>query len=302
MNTIKTTMLAIIIVNFKNEDKTISYIQNEIVKVDVPNIVVIVNNSATSESDNTLTTGLQSELVIDITKNPAKNSRFVVSHPENLGYAKGNNLGVEFAIKHFDITHILITNNDIRFISNNVVKSLINKLDSLNNIAIIGPKVIGLDGKNQSPEPYVPFWNRYIWMYWITPFLPSNKKVKLFKLDYSQLATEGVHYKVMGSFFIIKKSDFVSCGMMDTNTFLYGEEVILSERLNAIGKKVYYFPDVTVLHEHGQTISNHLDAKRRKLNQFLSESYYYSTYRKVSNLSILIGKFSLNCYIKMKKV
>jgi len=36
-------MLAIIIVNFKNEDKTISYIQNEIVKVDVPNIVVIVN-------------------------------------------------------------------------------------------------------------------------------------------------------------------------------------------------------------------------------------------------------------------
>lgn len=296
-------MLAIIIVNFKNESKTISYIQNEIVKIDLPNIVVIVNNSATSESDSILTKGLQSELIIDITKTPSKNSRFVVSHPENLGYAKGNNLGVAFAIKHFDITHILITNNDIRFISNNAVKSLINKLSSLNDdIALIGPRVIGLDGKDQSPEPYYSFWSRYVWMFWLTPFLSSNKKIKLFKLNYSQLATEGVHYKVMGSFFIVKKTDFVSCGMMDANTFLFSEEVILSEKLNMIGKKVYYYPEVVILHEHSQTISSHLNTKKKILSQFSSECYYYRTYRKVSKLSILIGKFSILCYLKLKKI
>ena len=207
-------------------------------------------------------------------------------------------MGVEFATKHFDINYILFTNNDIRFLNCNVIEALISKLDSLNNeIALIGPRVIGLDGKNQSPEPYYPFWNRYVWMYWLTPFLSSSRKGKFFKLDYSQTAKEGIHYKIMGSFFIVKKIDFLSCGMLDPNTFLFSEEVILTERLNSIGRKVYYYPDVAVLHEHGMTISNHLDKKKKLLTQFISESYYYSCYKNVSELSIFIGRLSVNLYL-----
>jgi GT2 family glycosyltransferase len=296
-------MLVIVIVNYKNEEKTVSFVKEELVKITIPHLIVVVNNSATPESDKLLTTGIDGELIRDISKKPAGNTRFVVSHTDNLGYAKGNNLGVEFACLHFDISHILISNNDIRFISEEVVEKLIQKLDSLpDEVAMIGPSVIGLDGESQSPEPYISFWKRYIWMYWLTPFISANKKERIFRFNYSRDAEEGLHYKIMGSFFLIRERDFVKCGMFDPNTFLYGEEVILSERLEKIGKRAYYFPEVKILHEHGQTISSHLNVKKKILSQFESESYYYSKYRKVSTWSLFFGKLSVNGYIKLKKI
>jgi len=287
-------MLSIIITNYKNEKKTISFVQDELSKISLPHLIVIVNNEATTESDEILVKELQAVLITEISKTPKSALIFVISQSENLGFAKGNNLGAEFVTKYFDITHFLFTNNDIQFISKKVVESLINKLGCLDDdIALIGPRVLGLDGKNQSPEPYVSFWNQYIWMYWLTPFISKKKKNKIFKLDYSENAIEGCHYKIMGSFFIIKAIDFLNCKMMDPNTFLYGEEMILSERLKEIGKKVYYFPEVTILHEHSQTISIYIDRKKRYLLQFESLCYYYSTYKKVSQISIYIGKFSV---------
>ena len=293
-------MLAIIIVNYKEELRTITYIKGELSQVQTRHIIVIVNNAATNESDNILISKLNATLVTDIKIKPIESDCYVISSIDNLGYAKGNNLGAEFSLKHFNITHFLISNNDIHFINNDVVERLIGKLDSLNNVAMIGSKVLGLDGKNQSPEPYNSFWNRYIGMYWLTPFLSANKKKKLFKLDYSEIAKEGEHYKIMGSFFIVKAVDFQNCGMMDPNTFLYGEEVILSERLKVINKNVYYFPEVAVLHDHGQTINQHLNGLKSMMLQFESESYYYRNYKGVSAFSIFLGKLSLYMYIKIK--
>jgi len=296
-------MLAIIVVNYKNENKTISYVKNELVKINISHIVVIVNNAANPESNKTLINGLNAQLIEDIAIRPNINEKiFIVSHPDNLGFAKGNNLGAAFSNQYFNISHFLFSNNDIQLINSDVVEQLIKKIDSLPNIGLIGPKVLGLDGKNQSPEPYSSFWNRYIWIYWSTPFLSAKRKKSIFKLDYSETAKEGIHYKVMGSFFMVKSIDFMKCGMMDPNTFLYGEEVILSERLKAIGKKVYYYPNVAVIHEHSQTISTHLNEDNKTMKQFFSECYYYNTYKNVSSLSILIGKFSINWYLKLKKM
>ena len=293
-------MLAIIIVNYKDEERTITYIKEEVLKVKSPHLIVIVNNEATEETDKILITKLNAVLVKDTDKTPLTSYCYVISQPDNLGFAKGNNLGAEFSMKHFNISHFLISNNDIRFINNDVVERLIEKLDSLTHVGMIGSQIIGLDGKNQSPEPYFSFWNRYIWMYWLTPFLSSTKKIKIFKLDYSQKAQEGEHYKIMGSFFIINADDFIKCGMMDSNTFLYAEEMILSDRLNAIHKKTYYFPQVAVLHEHGQTINQHFNSAKSMRLQFNSECYYYHTYHGVSSFSIFLGKLSLNFYIKLK--
>jgi len=260
----------------------------------------VINNAATNESNHFLSENLNAALVFDINLKPVESNCYVISHSENPGFAKGNNLGAEFSMKHFNISHFLISNNDIRFINNDVVERLIEKLGSLTHVGMIGSQIIGLDGKNQSPEPYFSFWNRYIWMYWLTPFLSSTKKIKIFKLDYSQKAQEGEHYKIMGSFFIINADDFIKCGMMDSNTFLYAEEMILSDRLNAIHKKTYYFPQVAVLHEHGQTINQHFNSAKSMRLQFNSECYYYHTYHGVSSFSIFLGKLSLNFYIKLK--
>ncbi len=295
-------MLGIVIVNYKNQIQTVSYIKKEIEKkVSIPHLIVIVNNSATTESNKQLVNELNGFLVEDINKKlRVKSNVYIVSHSDNLGFAKGNNLGSQFLINHFKIDYLLFSNNDIRLLSDRTIERLIDKLSTLPNIALIGPKVIGLQGENQSPEPNMSIQDRYIWMYWLTPFLKKEVKAKRFKLDYSKFAKEGIHYKVMGSFFIVKANDFINCGMMDSNTFLYAEEVILSERLNAINKYVYYYPEVEILHEHSQTISNHLSRKKMVLTKFKSESYYYKTYKGVSNIIIAIAKASVLLHLTLK--
>ena len=294
-------MLAIIIVNYKSEARTVKYVEEELGKIGIPHVIVVVNNSATDESNQVLAKALNAPIVDAHEMLSTQGTGvYIVPHQDNLGFAKGNNLGAEFSMKNFDIDYFLFTNNDIRLESVNVVEKLLAKLEMLKGVGMIGPRVIGLDGKEQSPEPYYPFWKRYVWMYWMTPFLSTEKKIKLFQLDYPEKAKEGIHYKLMGSFFMVKADDFVSCGMMDSNTFLFGEEVILTERLKAIGKDVYYDPSVTVVHEHGATISNAFKQKRILRTQFKSESYYYRTYRGISQFSLWVGRLSVEFYLLLK--
>ena len=283
-------MLAIIIINFKNEQKTINYIKQEICKITVPYKIVIVNNGATQQSNEILSTSLHATIIHKIDKYSNQNNCYIISCTENLGFAKGNNIGAKFAYQQFSPDFFLFTNNDIIIKDKDVITKLIYKIQNNNNIGIIGPKVIGIDGRLQSPEPFFSFWDNYIWVYLSTFFYSAKKKRERFKMDYAENAKEGFHYKLMGSFFIVKVEDFFACGMMDPNTFLYNEEAILSERMKKINKYAYYYPEVAVVHEHGNTIKKFNSRKRLRDLKFASACYYYKTYIGTSNLTIFIGK------------
>lgn len=295
-------MLAVIVVNYRSEKLTIEYVRSELNKIKIAYYIVIVNNSAETESNNALANGIDAEIISDIYGEIDKTkSRFIIAEVNNLGFAKGNNLGVQFLQNHFENEFILFSNNDIRFLNDNVVERLVRQLKSLPEIGVVGPRVIGLRGENQSPEPYYPFYLRFFTRYWLTPFLSESLKNKWLKFNYAEHAKEGWHYKVMGSFFLVKTEDFISCGMMDSETFLYGEEVILTERMRSIGKAVYYYPQVAVLHEHGATIASHTSAKRMRDIQMQSEKYYYKKYRKISPFMLWLGTLSANFYNMLKR-
>lgn len=280
--------LSIVIINYRQEALTIRFVKNELSKIQLPHKTVIVNNSANRESNEFLCQELGAVLVDDSSNIDKGKEVFVLPFSDNLGFAKGNNQGAEFCRKRFDPVYILFTNNDILIKGNDTVEKLIQKIEEHPEVGIIGPKVIGLDGKLQSPFPYTSYWRRHIWMYWSTLFYSTEKKKKVFQLDYQEKAQEGFHYYVMGSFFIVRASDFYKCGMFDSHTFLYAEEPILSERMAAIGKSVYYYPSSEVIHEHGVTTNKFAKGKMSDW-QFESENYYYRTYKHTCWLLIFMG-------------
>lgn len=282
--------LATIIVNYKSEERTINYVQEELSpKNSIPQVIIIVNNGATSSSSKRLSSALNAPIVNNITATINEASIYIIHNTENSGFAKGNNLGVDFISKHFEIDFLLFSNNDIRFIDSNVIEVLIEKLKILPDVGVIGPKVIGLDGKDQNPYTYTSFWNEILWMSW-GRYLPHWN----FKEFDREKASEGYYYRLMGSFFIIPLQDYLQCGGMDPHTFLYAEEIILAERMLTIGKKNYYVPSVKILHEHGQTISKYLN----KGNEILLESilYYFKTYKHTSNFKIILGRRLVQLY------
>lgn len=299
-------MLGIVIVDYKGSNRTVKFIKEEISKISIPYKLVIVLNSYDCDALQMFKEQLRCDIINSHTSSPSYDKDlFIIPSTENLGFAKGNNLGAEFLISNFYCENILFSNNDIILKQNNVVEELLKQIEKHPEIGMIGPEVIGNDGKRQSPEPFISMPDRHIWMYALTPFLSAQKKQKKFKLNYSKDATEGYHFRIMGSFFIMPTKILKSIGMMDPNTFLYAEEMILSKRLEKNGSKVYFYPEVSVIHDHGATTNKYLDISRKRKIQLESEKYYYTQYCGVSkfkaSLIVLISNIIFNLHRLIKQ-
>lgn len=253
-------MFGIVIVNYREYDRTERFIREELSRIRIPYRLVVVDNSGDAEGARAL----------------AERTGAEVLSRANDGFAAGCNAGAD-ALKEAD--YLLFTNTDLHLQSDDVVEALVSKLEACPEIGIIGPEIVGLDSRRQSPEPYLGLWKRYVWMYLSTPFLTRKAKRRIFLLDAPEEAREGFHYRVMGSFFLCRREDWERVGGMDTNTFLYAEESILSERMHAIGKQAYFLPSVTVVHEHGATIRSHIDRTKAAWLRFQSDAYFYRTYK-----------------------
>ena len=147
-------MTGIIVINYKNEELTTNFILNELGKIQTPHVIVVVNNGASYVSNLTLVEKLNAVLILKAGKQDiAKSNIYIINSELNLGVAKGNNLGVEFLYNNYPVDYLLFTNTDIIIKSDNVLDVLIEKIRNNKRIGIIGPNVVGLDGKRQSPEP-----------------------------------------------------------------------------------------------------------------------------------------------------
>ena len=255
-------MVGIVIVSYRSDDLTVRFVREDLSRISVPYRVVVVDNGETGSS------ALQEKL-----------PEVTVLVSENRGYASACNLGAEWLRDRVHPESVLFCNNDLRFLSDRVVETLCETLSAHPEVGAIGPCIVGPDGRRQSPEPYRGLWNRYVWMYVLTPFLSRDRKTRKFQLDYAEKASEGYHYKLMGSFLMVRAEAFFEAGCFDEGTFLYAEEPILSERLSRIGKRCWFCPSVTVLHDHGAVIKSSFKSKETDWMQFRSMAYYYRRYR-----------------------
>lgn len=255
-------MVGIVIVSYRSDDLTVRFVREDLSRISVPYRVVVVDNGETGSS------ALQEKL-----------PEVTVLVSENRGYASACNLGAEWLRDQVHPESVLFCNNDLRFLSDRVVETLCETLSAHPEVGAIGPCIVGPDGRRQSPEPYRGLWNRYVWMYVLTPFLSRDRKTRKFQLDYAEKASEGYHYKLMGSFLMVRAEAFFEAGCFDEQTFLYAEEPILSERLSRIGKRCWFCPSVTVVHDHGAVIGSSFKRTETDWMQFRSMAYYYRRYR-----------------------
>ena len=255
--------LGIVIVNFREYSRTERFIREEVSRIRYPYRLVVVDNGGDPEQAEALRERTGCEVLVR----------------ENDGFAAGNNAGAAVLCTDPDVDFLLFTNNDLHLATDDVVDRLVEKLKEKPEIGVMGPEIVGTDGKRQSPEPYMGLWKRFVWMYLSTPFLSKAAKRRLFSLDAAEEAVEGECYRVMGSFFLCPREAWELAGGMDPDTFLYAEEPILSERMLRVNRKTYFLPSVTVVHEHGGTIKKHLEQKKAAWLQFQSNAYYYKTYK-----------------------
>ena len=259
-------MLGIVVVSYRSDELTVRFVREELSRIRIPHRSIVVDNGATEAEASSLAARLPEGVL-------------VAAAAENLGFARGNNLGVRRLMEEGPCDAFLFVNNDIHFKTDDVVDRLYACLKAHPEAGVAGPEIVGTDGRRQSPEPYRSLGDRFVRMYLSTPFLSARKKATRFRLDYSEKAVEGPHYKLMGACLMVDADAFLRVGGFDEETFLYAEENILSERMRRIGRICYFYPEVTAVHAHGATISRHFSRSRALQAQFRSMAYYYRRYR-----------------------
>lgn len=276
-------MISIIVVDYKSISKTIKYIENLYEKLINPEIYhfIIVDNYKSNDALKELKNKSYHFFKITISVgdvyvfNMGLYSIEYINSGDNIGFARGNNIGTIVSDELFKDDYYIISNNDLSF-SDQFDFSMFKKVfDQDDKIAVIGPRIIGLDGLEQSPYKKMTPFEILIEYQW-TRFWPFHSKGDLLMNQKS-----GYYYRVMGCFMLIKAAPFKEVERFDSNTFMFGEEMILSERLEKKGFKTFYCSNYTVLHEHGVTVKNTSTILQTDDWCFNSELYYCKAYRNI---------------------
>jgi GT2 family glycosyltransferase len=167
----------------------------------------------------------------------------------NLGFPKGNNIGVAQAKGEY----ICILNPDTVVAEDTFVKILNSKFQIPNSkLGIIGCKLIDGTGnflpesKRGVPSPWVAF----------TKIFGLYKISNYFGKYYAQHLSEdesGTVDILVGAFMMMKRKLYLEVGGFDENCFMYSDDIDLSYLVLKTGKSNYYFHDTSVIHYKGES-------------------------------------------------
>ena len=175
----------------------------------------------------------------------------LIENKENLGFAKGNNIGVAQATGDY----VCILNPDT-VVAEDTFVHLLTFADLQENLGIVGCRLIDGSGrflpesKRNIPKPLV-----------------SVKKIfgnagEYYATQLSQHETGKVEILV-GAFMLMKRSLYNSLKGFDEDYFMYGEDIDLSYRVLQQGLDNFYFGSATVIHFKGEsTLKDITYAKR----------------------------------------
>lgn len=191
----------------------------------------------------------------------------LISLQENLGFARGNNAGIQ-KLKEEGYSYIVCSNNDVLFNQKGILESL--KYHCVkSDAAVVGPRIKNLNNQDQNPyrlhrhtlKEAKSYYRRACW-------IPDTGfpalKVWRYAKNYLNFNTVPPYHKATpeqpchvytlhGSFIMFGPLFFKYYEGFDGNTFLYCEENILGEMLLAKSLKAVFVPECVVIHKEDKT-------------------------------------------------
>ncbi|MBM3205364.1 glycosyltransferase family 2 protein [Candidatus Shapirobacteria bacterium] len=235
------TKVAVIILHFHNQqltDDCLSSVKN--LQTDKFRVETIVVNNNPSEK-------------IDALKKKYLKVIFLKTQ-KNLGFAGGNNLGLNKALNNKP-EFLLILNNDT-LLDKNLLKELLKATGKDEEIGILGPKIYFAPGYEFHHEQYHPQEKgKVIWyagglIDWRN-LVCSHRGVD--EIDHGQYQIPGETDFVSGCAMLIKKEVLKKIGFFDEKYFLYLEDVDFCQRAKKAGFKVAFVPQAKLWHLNAQS-------------------------------------------------
>lgn len=187
----------------------------------------------------------------------------------NHGFGKGNNIGAKVAQGEF----ILFLNTDT-ILTSDFLPSLLEVMQQDNQVGIIAPRLVNRDGSLQiSTSPAISIKGEYIAQKRSHQYRQGKNLQKIIQAFAQQQEVD----IVVGAAFLIRRKLFEQLRGFDENFFMYFEEADLCQRSQYLGWKIIYYPQVSLIHLHGESTSKNPD--RMLLEYRRSQIYYYQKHR-----------------------
>lgn len=170
-------------------------------------------------------------------------------HPEieyifvgkNVGFGKAHNFILDKIISDYH----LILNPDVDF-STDVIPNLIKEIKKYSEVSFITPKIVYPNKENQFVCRKHP-----------TFFDLIHRKLKIsknqiLKNEYQNKDLEKSFHPefIHGCFMLFKTADLKQLKGFDERYFLYMEDADLCRKVDVLGKKKLFFPEIAIIHHH----------------------------------------------------
>lgn len=239
--------------------------------------IILVDNNSSNDSG----------LLLDqeYTKYPQV---YLLSNKENLGFAKGNNIGYCAAKNIFQCDIIVDMNNDVEILQRDFEKKLISLIECT-NCDVIAPNIVNDDGVKQNPLRLSRLSNyslkRTLFLYRLLfvfshvglfyrcfKFFFTKRFVKKRKTWERRTISNCYNIVPHGACIIflssyIEKTDFA----FPPITFFYGEEDVLFDYLTINNYVTFYANDLLVRH-HEKSSTNLTYKTNRERDKFVSKN------------------------------
>lgn len=262
--------IVFLILHYNTIDDTRKCIESIKKNINVKYRIVVVDNNSLNKTGMILKSKYANDKSIDI-----------ILSSKNLGFANGNNLGFDYIHKKIDTDFVVMLNNDT-FLLNDSFYELVKDEYKKSNFAVLGPKILLPNNKvNPIQKELISlkelkkrvfrlYINYYCNLFFISFIYEDLKKIFLKKRNVKNYYNiDGVDERqenivLHGAFLIFSKKYFEKFNGLDSRTFMYMEEKILSARLKKNGLKSVYNPKIVIFHNEDSATNSVKKTKRSK--------------------------------------
>ena len=174
----------------------------------------------------------------------AESKVLLIRNERNLGFAAGNNIGIQFAVGIFRPKYVFLLNNDT-VVEPTFLAKLVSTMEREARLGILGPRLVEDAPIGSMPETPCPVgrihWARYPGFSYGAPRWRQNQRME----------TGLKHCDWVSGAALLVRTKCLEDGLLNTEYFFGYEDVELSLKLRKLGWRVGVRPDAVVWHKGG---------------------------------------------------
>jgi len=203
----------------------------------------------------------------------------MVPLPENRGFAGGANAGLARARGR----HACLLNNDT-VVPPGALEACVAWLDAHPDVGVVGPQLLGTDGRKQNSVHNEPSLVTEIVPHWLLQTLWPRRYPSKRRSYAAPLAVDAV----LGACLVVRGEVVARVGPLPDDYFFFLEETDWCRAIRTAGWRVVHLPDVHVTHAHGAT-SKKRDPARTRIEYHRSLYRFFRKNRGPAALGVLVA-------------